>query len=142
MYIRITYTKMDLFDNNVFCKECNIQMSKGESVKNGFVLRTLSCEDCGQKSYHPGDLVEYKQFNDLRNKNYRVKLRIVGNSHAVSIPKDILDFFNTTDEATERMVTIALEEFNKISLLFNDIDFLEEKDLIKGKNGLKRRIRW
>lgn len=133
---------MDLFDNNVFCKECNTQMSKGESVKNGFILRTLSCEDCGQKSYHPEDLVGYKQFNDLRSKNYRVKLRIVGNSHAVSIPKDILDFFNNEEEDTERMVTIALEEFNKISLLFNDMTDSEEKDLIKGKNGLRRRIRW
>jgi len=139
---------MDIFENTVLCKKCSKKMYRGEAVKNGFILRTLECAECGQKVYHPEDLAEYKQFSNLRNRSYKVKLRIVGNSHAVSIPKEILDFFNNTEDMenmAERMVTVALEEFNKVSLLFDEMrnghgqgESHQEKDLIKRKNSLRK----
>lgn len=137
---------MDLFDNTVLCKECNVRMSKGESVRNGFLLRFLECPRCKQKTYHPQDIAEYKNFSQLKSKMFKVKLRIVGNSHAVSIPKDILDFFNHTEEMAERMVTVALEEFNKVSLMFDEMhngregsDSDDDNDLRPGKGLIKRK---
>ena len=98
--------------------------------RSGFRLRALECPECGQRTYHPSDIEELNKFNQLKNQNFKVKLRLVGNSYAVSIPREIVDFFRETEEEgnemqnihekMERMVTLALEQANKLSLSFSE----------------------
>lgn len=90
-------------------------------IKDGFRLRALQCPLCSKRVYHPTDIEEYKKFSGLKHKSFHVKLRIVGNSYAVSIPHEIIDFFKETEEIKrkmEEMVTLALEESDKLSLMF------------------------
>lgn len=108
----------DIFDNTILCKNCNKKMSNASIEKNNFKLRLVECKKCGNKIIHPQDLKEYEDFTNLRKKHYKVKLRFVGNSYAVSIPREIVNFMNEQDRQMKQMVNLCLEEFDKISLNF------------------------
>jgi hypothetical protein len=89
-------------------------------IKNGFVLRALKCQKCGDKITHPGDEREYEEFQNIRNKRFRVKLRLVGNSYAVSIPKEIVDFMREQEKIMNDLVSLSFESARKISLIFEN----------------------
>jgi len=93
-------------------------MEPASVEKNGFHLRALKCNKCKNQIIHPEDLKEYEDFQNLRKKNFRVKLRFVGNSYAVSIPREIIDFMNEQERKINEMVNLSLEEFGRISLNF------------------------
>ena len=113
---------MDLFDNTILCKDCNIKMKKASLIKNGFELRALVCEKCGYKIIHPQDEVEYQRFLDIRGKTFRVKMRIVGNSYAVSIPREIVDFMHEQEKIMNDMVSMCFNDAKKLSLVFGGED--------------------
>ena len=113
---------MDIFDNTILCKKCGKKMEKAEIEKNGFVLRTVVCEKCGEKVVHPLDKQEYSKFLDLKNKEYRVKMRLVGNSYAVSIPKEIVHLMEHQEKMMDEMVRLCFEDFGKLSLNFGEED--------------------
>lgn len=94
----------DIFDNTILCRKCGKKMKKTKFVKNGFVLRGVACpnESCNEKIIHPIDEQEYNKFINLRNKEFKVKMRLVGNSYAVSIPKEIVSFMNEQEKNYER----------------------------------------
>ncbi|MCF7910395.1 hypothetical protein K9L16_01840 [Candidatus Pacearchaeota archaeon] len=123
----------DIFDNTILCKKCNSEMQKSQILKNGFTLRVLVCpgKDCKEKIIHPVDEQEYKKFMNLRNKEFKVKMRLVGNSYAVSIPKEIVSFMNQIREQEkimDEMVRLCFEDFGKLSLNFSDLrDSIEAK---------------
>jgi hypothetical protein len=108
----------DIFENIVICKNCNKKMEPSTTEKNGFRLRTLKCDKCRNQIIHPEDLKEYEDFQNLRKKSFRVKLRFVGNSYAVSIPREIIDFMSEQERKINEMVSLTLEEFGRISLNF------------------------
>jgi DNA-directed RNA polymerase subunit RPC12/RpoP len=131
---------MDLFENTVLCKNCGKKMKPAFVEKEGFKIRALICPSCSNKILHPVDLEEFNKFNSLRNRQFQVKLRLVGNSYTVSIPREIVNFMREEEEesnprqnihqkmqehmkrqmhAMEQMVTLAMEEANKIGLSFN-----------------------
>ena len=107
----------DIFDTKVLCKDCNVQTRKIYVVKDGFKMRALECPNCGQRWYHPVDLEKYQQFKKLKNKRFHVKLRIVGNSFCVSIPKEIIEFQNMEQEI-DRMVSLFIKDQERIILEF------------------------
>lgn len=119
---RLFYNQMeDVFDNKILCKNCNRQMKKARLNKNGFVMRAVVCERCGSRIVHPLDEQDYNKFKNLRNKEYKVKMRIVGNSYAVSIPKEIASFMKRqqkTFEELDQMVSLCFEDFGRLSLNF------------------------
>jgi len=86
--------------------------------KNGFVLRAVVCPKCHAKIIHPKDEQEYKNFINLKKKQYNVKMRFVGNSYAVSIPKEIVNFMKEQEKIMNEMVRLSFEEFGRISLNF------------------------
>ena len=47
-------------------------------------------------------------------------MRFVGNSYAVSIPKEIVDFMNEQEKVMDHMVRLCFEEFGRISLNFGN----------------------
>ncbi len=115
----------DIFDNTILCKECNTAMKHANIEKNGFLLRALVCPKCGDKLIHPIDEKEYDKFTDLRNKEFNVKMRMVGNSYAVSIPKEIVSFMNAMNvhkKMMNDMVRLCFEDFGRVSLNFENTE--------------------
>lgn len=111
---------MDIFDNPILCKNCRKEMQKIEIERDGFILRALECEKCKAKILHPTDEAEYIQFKKLRSKTYRVKMRIVGNSYAVSIPREIVNFIKDQERIMNDMVRLCFNDSKKLSLFFGE----------------------
>ena len=109
----------DIFDNPILCKNCGTRMNKAKISKSGFVIRTMACDKCGHKIIHPNDQAEYDKFINLKNKNFVVKMRLVGNSYAVSIPKEIVSFIKEQEKIMNDMVRLCFEDFGKLTLDFN-----------------------
>ena len=119
----------DVFDAKILCKKCNHEMKPRILEKEGMQLRAIECPKCKDKIVHPADLNCLNKFNDMKDKTFNVKLRLVGNSHAVSIPKEIVDLMNEQhrlmNEQHKRirsemneMVKMAFEDFGKLRLTF------------------------
>lgn len=117
---------MDIFDHKVLCKKCGKVMQKATMFRNGFKLRVLVCPEGHDKIIHPQDEEEYKKFNELRQKEFKVKMRIIGNSYAVSIPKEIVSFMQEQEKLMNDMVKLCFEEAGKVSLTFDKL--MEEKN--------------
>ncbi len=113
----------DIFDNKILCKDCGKEMARSFVVKDGFKLRAIKCDKCREIIIHPEDKAEYQDLKNLKKKNYRLKLRLVGNSYAVSIPKEIVEFMdehvNESEKRFKRMVDLCLEDFRRVSLNFD-----------------------
>jgi RNase P subunit RPR2 len=110
---------MDIFENTIICKKCNKAMKPTLVSKNGFNLRTVKCEKCGEIIVHPTDKQEYEEFMRLKEKEYNVKMRMVGNSYAVSIPREIVDFMREQESMIDNMVKLSFEKAGRLSLMFN-----------------------
>ncbi len=93
-------------------------MQKAKLIKNGFLFRTLICPKCNAKIIHPLDEQEYNKFINLKNKEFKVKMRLVGNSYAVSIPKEIVSFMKEQEKIMNDMVRLCFEDIGKLSLNF------------------------
>lgn len=126
----------DLAESSIFCEKCSRKAQKGEIVKEGFRIRIWQCPECKEIWYHPLDLNEYEQFQKLRNREFQVKLRMVGNSWAVSIPREIIDFQQEVEtemkrqmERMEKIVRLCMDEPGKLSLFFNEKEAKKEKTL-------------
>lgn len=111
----------DIFDNTILCKKDNSKMQKAETMKNGFVFRAVVCPKCNEKIIHPSDEQEYNRFINLKNKEFRVKMRLVGNSYAVSIPKEIVSFMNEQRQIMDDMVRLCFEDMGRLSLSFDEL---------------------
>jgi len=111
----------DIFDNPILCKKCNKQMQKQNLFKNGFKLRMIVCPKCNDKVIHPIDEAEYNKFINLKNREFKVKMRLVGNSYAVSIPREIVNFMNEQEKMMDDMVRLCFEEAGRLSLNFDEL---------------------
>ena len=108
----------DIFENTILCKHCQAKMLPVKVSKKGFILRALSCEPCKNIIIHPEDLKEYENFENLKKKQFKVKLRYVLNSYAVSIPREIIDFMNEQEKQMDNIVNMCMEDMRKLSLRF------------------------
>ena len=108
----------DLFDATVLCDKCAARMEKTEIEQSGFQLRALRCPQCNELVMHPLDMDKVAKFNELRGKNYIVKLRIIGNSHAISIPKEIVEFIHEHERAFDDMVKLCFDDMKRLTLQF------------------------
>ncbi len=119
----------DIFDNVILCNKCKKVMKRKDIEKNGFVLRQVECLRCGSRIVHPLDEQELKKFDNLKKKEFNVKMRIVGNSYAVSIPKEIVSFMKSVKEhekMVDDMVRLCFEDMGRLSLNFNSGGFENE----------------
>jgi hypothetical protein len=110
----------DIFDNTILCRKCDTKMQKAQIARNGFMFRALICPKCNEKIIHPADEQEYSKFTDLKNKQFHVKMRLVGNSYAVSIPKEIVSFMREQEEIMNDMVRLCFEDMGRLSLNFGE----------------------
>ena len=95
-------------------------MERTKVAKSGFILRAVKCEKCKDLIIHPKDISEYERFNCLKGKTYSVKLRLVGNSHAISIPKEIVDFIKEQEKVMNDMVRLCFEDRGRLSVRFGE----------------------
>lgn len=110
----------DIFDNKILCKNCDIKMISQNLEKNNFILRCVICPRCNNKIIHPEDEADFKEFSRLRNKQFRVKMRIVGNSYAISIPKEIVNFIKDQENIMNDMVRLNFNDSRRLSLVFGE----------------------
>ena len=57
----------------------------------------------------------------LRNRDFQVKLRMVGNSFSVTIPREIIEFeekFRQIEKEMDKMIHMSLQEPGKLTLFF------------------------
>ena len=116
----------DLFENSILCKKCNKVMKPELVSKNGFNLRAIKCQKCGEILVHPVDKQEYDEFIRLKQKDFEVKMRMVGNSYAISIPREIVDFMHESEKMMNDMVKLSFDNANRLSLMFNTPENEEE----------------
>jgi len=116
----------DIFDGIILCQECRRQMKKGQVFKDGFRIRFAYCNNCNERLWHPGDISEYEHFKDLKRKEFKVKLRLVGNSYAVSIPREIINFIQDIErdfsKHAKEEVRLMMNELGRLSIIFEDIE--------------------
>lgn len=117
---------MDIFDNQILCKKCSKVMKPGLVSKNGFNLRVIKCEKCNELIVHPTDKQEYENFIRLKDKEFDVKMRMVGNSYSVSIPREIVNFMKEQENMINNMVKLSFQEAGRLSLMFNTPEMKEE----------------
>ena len=131
---------MDIFHNKILCGKCDVQMKPVNIAKNGFVLRAVLCPRCHARIVHPKDEQEYKNFIVLKKKQFNVKMRYVGNSYAVSIPKEIVNFMHDQEKMVDDMVRLCFEGFGRISLNFGPEKERqsEERQREQSKDKLKK----
>lgn len=109
----------DIFDTTILCEDCNKKTHKGVEARLGHKLRFWECPSCNKRWYHPLDLQALENFQKIKQKHFSVKLRLVGNSYAVSIPKEIIDFQEEFQKQLNKMISLSLEEPEKLILYFN-----------------------
>lgn len=115
----------DIFDTTILCKQCGDEMEHTLITKQGCQLRAVICPKCGDQILHPADINSFEHYNNLRDKTFHVKLRMVGNSHAISIPKEIVDFIHQQENMMDDMVRLCFEDMSKLRIDFggfNDTD--------------------
>ncbi len=111
----------DLYDTTIVCDQCNKKTEKTAVPKDGFTLRGWTCPSCRKTWLHPDDMREYDEFKKLHQREFNVKLRMVGNSYTVSIPREIIDFESEMEEVAQQMdqmLRMMLEEPGKLSIFF------------------------
>lgn len=110
---------MDILDHKILCKNCDTVMQKSILTRDNFEIRSLICPKCNEQLHHPKDLEEYQNFKKLKEKQFQVKLRMVGNSYAVSIPREIIEYTEVRKEG--RMVNMSVNGPKTIKLSFSKI---------------------
>ncbi len=121
-------------DARIVCDSCNVQAEKSIICKNGYKLRAWNCTNCNETWLHPTDLEEYNKFKTMSNKTYSVKLRLVGNSYAVSIPREIIDFQENLLSEIDEIIKMSLESPEKLSLFFT-----KKEDLLNQKRRISQK---
>lgn len=112
----------DIFDTTILCKKCGEEMERRLLNKNGCDLRAVVCPKCSDQIIHPADINSFQHYNNLKDKTFHVKLRMVGNSHAISIPKEIVDFIQQQERIMDDMVRLCFADMRKLSVEFGGFD--------------------
>ena len=108
----------DIYETTVLCDSCHGETQKSSVERNGFLLRSWHCLSCNKQWYHPSDVQAYDEFVRLKQKDFQVKLRSVGNSWIVSIPKEIIRF---QEISATKVVNLQMDEPGKVVLRFTQV---------------------
>jgi hypothetical protein len=123
----------DIFENAILCRKCKKEMKPVLISKNRFNLRALKCSKCNEIIVHPVDKQEYENFVRLKQKEFEVKMRMVGNSYAISIPREIVDFMKDQEKMINDMVRLSFDNANSLSLNFNVPKFDENNPNMRSR---------
>ena len=96
----------DLFDAEIMCNQCVVKTNKDLIVKEGFNVRYSECPRCKEKWYHPSDIKDYEEFKKLKDREFHVKLRMVGNSFQSQYQKKLLSLKNSLIEWRKKWIRL------------------------------------
>ena len=65
----------DIFETTIICNKCNKKAKKAIAIKDGHKIRYAFCPKCNKKWPHPLDLQRYNDFQKIKQKQFKVKLR-------------------------------------------------------------------
>jgi hypothetical protein len=123
----------DIFNHKILCNRCENTMESVLISRNGFNLRAKKCLNCGSSIIHSEDKKEYEEFMRLKEKEFNVKMRMVGNSYAVSIPREIVDFMQEQERMIDNMVKLTFQDSGRVSLDFNVPEEEKNQRVIKSR---------
>ncbi|MBI4448137.1 hypothetical protein HY643_04095 [Candidatus Woesearchaeota archaeon] len=118
VYIKGLYKMAEIFETTIICDNCKKPTERKIIQKDGFNIRSWHCPTCHKYWHHPLDLQEYKSFQQLKERTYQLKIRQVGNSWTVSIPKEIIAF-EEIETRINKMIKMSLEEPGKLTIFFS-----------------------
>ncbi|MBN2421576.1 hypothetical protein JXB27_04830 [Candidatus Woesearchaeota archaeon] len=117
---------MDLLDNtDVLCKKCKVPMERGSAVKEGFKLRAFRCPKCKTQYYHPSDLEKYSQYKAIKEREFNMKLRMIGNSFCISIPREIIKFAHVEENS---FVSLSMENGEAVRMAFHQKKVVRDEE--------------
>ena len=122
----------DIFNETILCKDCKVEMKHLILNKQGLELRAVQCPQCKKQLIHPADLNSVENFKPLKDKTYSVQLSMVGNSHAISIPKEIVDFIRQQERVMDDMVKLCIKDMRTLDLMFGQnplAEIAEEEEI-------------
>lgn len=114
----------DIYDTIMVCDHCNSRTKRELVNRDGYEIRAWVCPICKKHWYHPTDLSEYKTYQVLKQRNFEVKLREVGNSWVVSVPKEIIRF---EEISATKVIRLNMDEPGKVILRFTQIKKVYKK---------------
>ena len=79
---------VDIFNNKILCNKCEKVMKPILIAKNGFNLRAVKCEKCGELIVHPADKQEYEDKKNLNKTWARLNKRRTTQLHDEKDHKD------------------------------------------------------
>ncbi|MBI4919327.1 hypothetical protein HY837_05310 [archaeon] len=82
----------DIWEENLLCTSCNSKTEKIVLSKDNFNIRTWKCKSCKKSWPHPLDYKKFEGWKEIKDQRFNVKIREVGNSAVVSLPREILSF--------------------------------------------------
>ena len=141
-YTQKRITMADIFNETISCKECKTEMRRVIINKQGSELRAIQCPKCKKQIIHPADLNAAENFKNLKDKTYNVKLRVVGNSHAISIPKEIVEFMRRQEKMMDDMVRLCFEDMHSLSLNFGKEDEEQDEEDNEKENVYNHKNKW
>ena len=119
---RKVFAMTDIFDATILCNKCGEEMEKTSITKGGAMLRAVQCQKCKNTIMHPSDMDNLEHYNNLKGKTFHVKLRMVGNSHAISIPKEIINFMKEQERMMDDMVRLCFEDMHRLRIEFTEVE--------------------
>lgn len=82
----------DIWEESLVCTKCNKKTEKLVLNRDNFDIRVWKCKDCKKTWPHPLDDKKFSEWKDIKDQEFKVKIREVGNSAVVSIPSEISSF--------------------------------------------------
>ncbi|PIN82002.1 hypothetical protein COV11_00200 [Candidatus Woesearchaeota archaeon CG10_big_fil_rev_8_21_14_0_10_30_7] len=88
----------DIWEEHLHCSTCNKKAEQIILSKDNFKLRSWKCKQCRKTWNHPLDQVKLSEWQNIKDQEFIVKIREVGNSAVISLPKEILNFKNALNK--------------------------------------------
>src|SRR3989339_500737 len=93
--------------------ECGGMASRGTVKYKSYEIRGWVCAKCKKEYIHPEDSMKISKLEELKKSNPSVKIRTVGQSLVITLPKEIVDVY---DLEKGEIVRLNPENLKKIEI--------------------------
>lgn len=88
--------------NEIPC-ECGDMASRSSVKYKDYEVRGWTCRKCRKEYIHPEDSLKISRLEALKKSNVRVKIRTVGQSLVITLPKKISELYGLEKGETVRL---------------------------------------
>lgn len=93
--------------------ECGGMASRGAVKYKNYGIRGWVCKKCKKEYIHPEDSLKISKLEALKKSRVRVKIRTVGQSLVITLPKEIAELYDLQKGET---VELSPESMKKIEI--------------------------